>query len=133
MSENHIKKDKPTISELLAAMSKEQFGSHVESVLEELDRGETPVGGRPYLDAIIAELKRRDTCLKAEFDSLQEELQAMKQDFIDKNEKVDRLRQENQDLGQTLATMKRDAGLKVGRNEPCPCGSGKKYKYCCGR
>lgn len=23
-------------------------------------------------------------------------------------------------------------GLKVGRNEPCPCGSGKKYKRCCG-
>ena len=22
---------------------------------------------------------------------------------------------------------------KVGRNEPCRCGSGKKYKYCCGR
>jgi len=22
---------------------------------------------------------------------------------------------------------------KVGRNEPCPCGSGKKYKICCGR
>jgi hypothetical protein len=22
---------------------------------------------------------------------------------------------------------------KVGRNEPCPCGSGKKYKLCCGR
>ena len=21
---------------------------------------------------------------------------------------------------------------KVGRNEPCPCGSGKEYKYCCG-
>lgn len=27
-----------------------------------------------------------------------------------------------------------DAGKvgKVGRNEPCPCGSGKKYKRCCG-
>ncbi len=24
-------------------------------------------------------------------------------------------------------------GRKVGRNEPCPCGSGKKYKNCCGR
>jgi hypothetical protein len=24
-------------------------------------------------------------------------------------------------------------GSKVGRNEPCPCGSGKKYKKCCGR
>ncbi|MBQ8670652.1 MAG: SEC-C domain-containing protein, partial [Oscillospiraceae bacterium] len=25
------------------------------------------------------------------------------------------------------------AGTKVGRNDPCPCGSGKKYKKCCGR
>jgi len=24
-------------------------------------------------------------------------------------------------------------GSKVGRNDPCPCGSGKKYKKCCGR
>jgi uncharacterized protein len=24
------------------------------------------------------------------------------------------------------------AGAKVGRNDPCPCGSGKKYKRCCG-
>ena len=22
---------------------------------------------------------------------------------------------------------------KIGRNEPCPCGSGKKYKNCCGK
>jgi len=27
----------------------------------------------------------------------------------------------------------RVAGKKVGRNDPCPCGSGKKYKHCCGR
>ena len=31
----------------------------------------------------------------------------------------------------------RDANMahsdKVGRNEPCPCGSGKKYKNCCGK
>ena len=24
-------------------------------------------------------------------------------------------------------------GQKVGRNDPCPCGSGKKYKFCCGK
>ncbi|MEC4676216.1 MAG: SEC-C metal-binding domain-containing protein, partial [Nitrospirota bacterium] len=29
--------------------------------------------------------------------------------------------------GQTVSR-----GKKVGRNEPCPCGSGKKYKRCCG-
>ena len=28
--------------------------------------------------------------------------------------------------------VKRDMP-KVGRNEPCPCGSGKKFKKCCGR
>ncbi len=27
----------------------------------------------------------------------------------------------------------RHVGKKVGRNDPCPCGSGKKYKKCCGR
>ena len=30
------------------------------------------------------------------------------------------------------STVKRDAA-KVGRNDPCPCGSGKKYKKCCGQ
>jgi uncharacterized protein YecA (UPF0149 family) len=29
------------------------------------------------------------------------------------------------------APVRREA--KVGRNDPCPCGSGKKYKKCCGR
>lgn len=29
-------------------------------------------------------------------------------------------------------TVKRESP-KVGRNDPCPCGSGKKYKHCCGR
>jgi hypothetical protein len=24
-------------------------------------------------------------------------------------------------------------GSRIGRNDPCPCGSGKKYKKCCGR
>ncbi|NTW07157.1 MAG: preprotein translocase subunit SecA, partial [Syntrophaceae bacterium] len=30
-----------------------------------------------------------------------------------------------------VQTVKRE-GHKVGRNDPCPCGSGKKYKKCCG-
>lgn len=25
------------------------------------------------------------------------------------------------------------ASSKIGRNEPCPCGSGKKFKKCCGK
>lgn len=30
-------------------------------------------------------------------------------------------------------TTIRNTGMKVGRNEKCPCGSGKKHKKCCGR
>jgi hypothetical protein len=28
---------------------------------------------------------------------------------------------------------KRRSGPKIGRNDPCPCGSGRKYKHCCGQ
>ena len=31
----------------------------------------------------------------------------------------------------TVKTTKKSD--KVGRNDPCPCGSGKKYKQCCGK
>ena len=34
--------------------------------------------------------------------------------------------------GSLSGTPKR-AAQKVGRNDPCPCGSGKKYKHCCGK
>ena len=32
----------------------------------------------------------------------------------------------------SLSNTPRKAGKKIGRNDPCPCGSGKKYKNCCG-
>ena len=40
------------------------------------------------------------------------------------------------DLEKMLRAMKRElyqsvAVKKIGRNDPCPCGSGKKYKFCC--
>ncbi len=44
-------------------------------------------------------------------------------------------------LGRTVAELRDywkskrqvvNAGPKVGRNDPCPCGSGKKFKKCCG-
>jgi preprotein translocase subunit SecA len=34
--------------------------------------------------------------------------------------------------GTAVKTVRRE-GRKIGRNEPCPCGSGLKYKRCCGR
>lgn len=41
---------------------------------------------------------------------------------------------QNQQVGSLTATpLKVIHGGKVGRNDPCPCGSGKKYKKCCGK
>ena len=34
--------------------------------------------------------------------------------------------------GQGQARTPVTVGKKIGRNDPCPCGSGKKYKNCCG-
>jgi preprotein translocase subunit SecA len=40
-------------------------------------------------------------------------------------------------IGAAVATQRKQTDPtswgKVGRNEPCPCGSGKKYKHCHGR
>ena len=52
-------------------------------------------------------------------------------------EQVQKTQQENYvmsrgDTGATPETIKRE-GKKIGRNDPCPCGSGKKYKKCCGK
>jgi len=35
--------------------------------------------------------------------------------------------------GTTKKQRVKVGGRKIGRNDPCPCGSGKKYKHCCGR
>lgn len=38
----------------------------------------------------------------------------------------------NQDLNKTKKASPKRVN-KIGRNDPCPCGSGKKYKQCCGK
>jgi len=39
----------------------------------------------------------------------------------------------NGSSGRARTRQPRRVSAKVGRNDPCPCGSGKKYKYCCGK
>jgi len=47
-------------------------------------------------------------------------------------EEVAKVTGTNKDDSATREPVKRK-NAKVGRNDPCPCGSGKKYKQCCGR
>ena len=40
--------------------------------------------------------------------------------------------EEDNSQNKVKENLKSIAKSKIGRNEPCPCGSGKKYKHCCG-
>lgn len=61
--------------------------------------------------------------------------QAAEQEMQYKHEDASAMTQPEQETegpeGETHEPFVRD-GVKVGRNDPCPCGSGKKYKQCCG-
>jgi preprotein translocase subunit SecA len=39
---------------------------------------------------------------------------------------------DEEELSGSVVSPKKDSD-KIGRNDPCPCGSGKKYKKCCGK
>lgn len=54
--------------------------------------------------------------------------------IFDKKWKYNPIKQKNiRTLVNTGQFEKINSKLKIGRNEPCPCGSGKKFKKCCGR
>jgi preprotein translocase subunit SecA len=70
----------------------------------------------------------------------QDTLQKLSLVQIQREEEVENLRDRTQrdvvmthgTAGAPVKQAKKDEG-KVGRNDPCPCGSGKKYKKCCGK
>jgi preprotein translocase subunit SecA len=41
--------------------------------------------------------------------------------------------QQDQKITEIKKQYKKDNNKKLGRNAPCPCGSGKKFKNCCGK
>jgi preprotein translocase subunit SecA len=71
----------------------------------------------------------------------QDTLQKLSLVQVQREEEVENLRDRTQrDVVETHGTagapvkqVKKAAADKVGRNDPCPCGSGKKFKKCCGK
>ncbi len=60
-------------------------------------------------------------------------MQAMHQQLQDVARQQQAQRQAMQNAGQQHVTNPIKAENRIGRNDPCPCGSGKKYKQCCGK
>ena len=54
--------------------------------------------------------------------------------FIVENQYLDEIKEISRSMGMPIRTRTQPyvRDKKIGRNEPCPCGSGKKYKKCCG-
>lgn len=60
------------------------------------------------------------------------ETEVREDEFQHKESKSD-LEYSDSEKTETKKKPKRRSEPKVGRNDPCPCGSGKKYKKCCGK
>jgi len=54
---------------------------------------------------------------------------------VDKEQRLKRIMEDREEGEYDLPSLVviKEKVEKVGRNEPCPCGSGKKYKQCCGK
>jgi hypothetical protein len=95
-------------------------------------------GSTSLKETLELENLEEDTQIKAEFDfekllwnmhdSKAEWLYGMEEwnNIFDEEKR----KQIKKDYNRSQIVVKGD---KVGRNDPCPCGSGKKYKKCCGK
>jgi preprotein translocase subunit SecA len=83
-----------------------------------MEADEPPV---PMEEAAVAMATRQASTT---IDSLEKEFHRKKQRELDAASRAG--------SGDGSQPVQRRTGEKVGRNDPCPCGSGKKYKKCCG-
>ena len=72
---------------------------------------------------------------KEAFDLFEELLNKLKSQLIVLliNIKIIKETENNNDKKEVVTNKEFTSKKKIGRNEPCPCGSGKKYKHCCGK
>ena len=94
-----------------------------ESVLGDVEDAQIHFGLKPKREQMPK--PNQLTTFREQFSGLEEQLHALKQENAESPSFVD-------DLSFGPAPKPYLAPPKIGRNEPCPCGSGKKYKKCCG-
>ena len=69
----------------------------------------------------------------AEFEHHEQPEMQFQHDEVNPLESEEEVAQEVAEEEKTRAQPFVREGQKIGRNQPCPCGSGKKYKQCCGK
>lgn len=140
---DYFNKEKEVYQKLLANADKVYEGT-VASLAEEFGLDLKYMAG--FLDGINDSLKTpnpieemdKDTHVSLDFDKekLYYNMVAARADWLYELEEWDALltperRKELYKAQKISTTIVKEK--KIGRNEPCPCGSGKKYKQCCGK
>lgn len=108
-------------TEHINTMSHLREGIHLRSYAQEDPLRSYTVEGFDLFDRMIQEIDREVTffLMKSEIRQNQE-----RQEVTEKKLTND---------GKDKVKSKPKKSAKVGRNDPCPCGSGRKYKQCCGK
>ena len=119
------------------------YEAELTAIAEEF--GMSPVVFAGFMDGIntslveeveLDKLKESSTVsLKVDFDKLYYNMLEAKAKWLYTLAGWDDILSENRrrEIRDQWRLDKQAVSNKVGRNEPCPCGSGKKYKKCCGR
>ena len=129
-----VKDDPEALSELNQIQKTliESYKSHLEKYNAAKERGESVEILSDILAEVLEAEKEAQISEIMILDKLLQNKQMMTQDLEELNrkmrKKVDELLVEKESLIKHLSSAR-----KIYPNEPCPCGSGKKYKKCCGK
>lgn len=115
---------------LVAEMSDEQVRGELRRLEDVLVSGEEPEEGKNYLYALLRELKHRNDALKERVEAGNDKVAKLRAEIRKLEEKNAALIEFKAELEARVDELSHSA-KRPGRNEPCPCGSGKKYKHCC--
>lgn len=126
--------------EHLAAMDYLRQGIHLRGYAQKDPKQEYKRESFAMFAAMLESLKYEviSTLSKVQV-RMPEEVEALEQQRREEAERLARQQQLSHqpepmlDVGAVMADMPVHEGRKVGRNDPCPCGSGKKYKQCHGK
>jgi len=125
--------------EHLAAMDYLRQGIHLRGFAQKNPKQEYKREAFEMFASMLEAIKREVVEVLSKFELQEEprlEMQPQPAEFEFKHEEFAGLAgevpEEQPEMAQPAKPYVRE-GRKVGRNEPCPCGSGKKYKHCCGR
>jgi preprotein translocase subunit SecA len=110
--------------------------------LQTMDDLRDGIGLRAYgqKDPLVEYINESFEYFESMKQSLQEEavkylfrVQVKSEGIKEQHQRLSQVTREHRGEGEGGGTSTVRKGPKVGRNDPCPCGSGKKYKKCCGR